>query len=772
MSELLSLFTSIRRRNSLLVLVTILVIILALAIIGAPAPHIESAFGGASVNLRADRSWTLLPGHCATISWKLEGIQSVYIDDEKKIHIGDEVFCPSLGATRPSLVITAANGNVRTLSLGIHYLPADMISSLLLTVILVLLLLSIYYSATHRLAAAIRINATHVLAVVALLLICLLFQTGDALNVGSMLDGIVGVFVTPAWQMFGLLLAGLIFIPLLVESLKKGLKSGSRQDIAAIVAFFLFVFLLYLPFGFDSVGHWEEWVFRAYLEGRPSFNGLEMVSRFWILVPNVFANLLNYGSFSGYHLVNLMMFWFKLVLFYGILRQLRVHPYFAFLCTMLFMVYPVTSGLMSLRFFLMQFRILSLFAMVYTALAFYQNPGRLRLAGLWMATLLNVGSYESAYALIAVIPILWLRKRPRWSWRNINMTLIWYLFPAAKGAYVLLSGAYGQGFYGSHMVEEMTRATPFDFSLASYYADVIEKVFRQTFWYGWREAVTTLGDTTWIVPTAIALAVVAVAAAYLARRGPEVDFPPRRTIGLSIICGLLFILPSIGVLMWIPKYAYDLRRLYVYVPIGAAIAMFGLFMILVLPIRVIWLRKLLLALFCLVAMFPALTRLYAQHAYYVSSANSKASILLQAVEQAPALDSDTHVILLTRLTGAELRAKNVSKLRTNMVKSAFHILYEEDSPELAFLCIIDVRCFVDLVDLPGFQLHEDLDYSHVVLFLIHDDLSVELRRELPPELNDGQNHTYDPEPLIDTSAPIPPRALTMLASARRVSARP
>ena len=123
-----------------------------------------------------------------------------------------------------------------------------------------------------------------------LLLICLLFQTGDALNVGSMLDGIVGVFVTPAWQMFGLLLAGLIFIPLLLESLKKGLKSGSRQDIAAIVAFFLFVFLLYLPFGFDSVGHWEEWVFRAYLEGRPSFNGLEMVSRFWILVPNVFAN--------------------------------------------------------------------------------------------------------------------------------------------------------------------------------------------------------------------------------------------------------------------------------------------------------------------------------------------------------------------------------------------------------------------------------------------------------------------------------------------------
>ena len=59
------------------------------------------------------------------------------------------------------------------------------------------------------------------------------------------------------------------------------------------------------------------------------------------------------------------------------------------------------------------------------------------------------------------------------------------------------------------------------------------------------------------------------------------------------------------------------------------------------------------------------------------------------------------------------------------------------------------------------------DYSDFVMFRLYDDLSVELLHGLPPELDDGQNDTYDPEPLIDTSAPIPPRALTMLASARR-----
>ena len=40
----------------------------------------------------------------------------------------------------------------------------------------------------------------------------------------------------------------------------------------------------------------------------------------------------------------------------------------------------------------------------------------------------------------------------------------------------------------------------------------------------------------------------------------------------------------------------------------------------------------------------------------------------------------------------------------------------------------------------------DKHYSDAVIF-VHDDLSVELLRELPPELNDGQNDTYDPERL-------------------------
>ena len=531
----------------------------------------------------------------------------------------------------------------------------------------------------------------------------------------------------------------------------------------------IFVLLLFLPFELDSIGHWEEWVFRAFLEGRPSRASVEVGSRFWLLVPHVLANFISYGSFSGYHILNILMFWSKLLFCYVILRQLTANSFCAFLCTMLFMVYPVTAGSVSLRFFLMQFRIMSLFAMVCIALAYHRSPSRLRLAGIWMAALLNVGSYESAYAIIAVIPILWWRTSPRWTWRNKNMTLIWMLFPAAKVAYVLLLNAVGREFYGSMYVRSIESSAPFEFQFVSYYMDFIFEIYRQTFWYGWREALTAAGEYAWMVPITATLGLVAVVAAYLARNDAAIVFLSPRKTGLLILSGLLFILPSVGVLMLIPNYAYDLRQLYIFVPIGAAIASFGFFMLMVLPIRTIRLRKSMLTLLCLLALFPSLSRLFVQQSHYVNSADAKAKVLLQIVEQAPSLDSKARLMLVTDMAFNDLDAAGIRELFTNMFDSAVFMLYQEVRPKVAFLCVLGERCSTDDIDVREKYLKNGTDYSDFVMFRLYDDLSVELLRELPPELDDGQNDTYDPEPLIDASAPIPPRALTMLASARRLS---
>ncbi len=73
-------------------------------------------------------------------------------------------------------------------------------------------------------------------------------------------------------------------------------------------------------------------------------------------------------------------------------------------------------------------------------------------------------------------------------------------------------------------------------------------------------------------------------------------------------------------------------------------------------------------------------------------------------------------------------------------------------------------------DLKAYDIREVVtDTSKLILFLLRDDFTVELLHELPAELGIEDADNYDVGRLIDTSAPIPPRALTMLASARRLS---
>ncbi len=758
------------RGSGLRILVAALFLLLVLAIAGTAAPSIETTFGGASVEIAADRAWVLLPGQCVTITWEIAEKLRVSVNNQDVDNIGEIGYCPSLRSVSPDFDIVAANGDRETVVLDIRNFPSEIINCLFFLIIVILLVLALYFLVTERVNEPIPFGRVYLLALLALLMLCLLCQTGDLLRIEYLLDTLSRVFSSRAWQKFGLLLAGLVFTPLIFQALRGGLKQRMWEDFVAVGAFFLFLLMLYLPFGFDSVGHWEEWVFRAYLESEQSGVSPELVSRFWILVPNVFANLISPQSFVGYHLVNFLMFWGRLALFYGILRQLKMGPLFAFLTTILFMVYPVNTGLMSLRHFLMNARVLSLLAAVFFCLEFVEQPSRLRLAGLWLALLLNVGSYEAGYAIIAVMPLLWWWRRPLWTWRNVNLTAIWYLFPVVKIVFLLLLNLDSRQYYGSELVSNSMEPQQFALDSIAYYAGVIERVYRQTFWYGWREALSASSQSAWNIPVIGVLSLTGLTAVYLARGTNPMRFSSKRQAAFGMLSGMLFVLPSVGVLMWLEKYSFDLRRMYIYVPVGASLAVLSLIFLIASVINNIHLRKAFIIGVCLLAMYPALARLFNQHAHYVSSAKNKAIILRQVIEQAPTIDGDANLILLTEMLGVELRAKGISELRTGMLHSAIAVLYEHEGPDLTFVCIIDKRCFKDELGLPAFHLRDDTDtdFSDIVMFRLNKDLSVELLREL----GGPSNASYNPDRLIDTSAPIPPRALTMLASVRRAIANP
>ena len=758
--------------RALLVLIAVLLVLLALAIHNSPAPRIESEFGGATVEIRADRAWLLLPGDCLTIAWDLEGIHSLYIDGQGKIGWGEIAYCPSTDASSPVFDITAENGQLRAYELNIRYFPAAIAQSLVLLLLISPFLIASFYLATLRMTDPIPLNASPVLALLALLLFLALIQTAQAYTIGSLFAGLGNVFATRAWQAFGLVLAGLVFIPLVFEYCSQGMWKGLRADFLVICVFILFILLLYLPYGFDSIGQKEEWINRAFLEGRPSRMSREVLMRFFGYFPYPFAEALDPNSFLGFHLLHFLMFCGNLTLFYVILRRLRVDKLSAFVTTIVFMVYPVNSLLMSLRSFPLSLSMLTLLAAINLALNYLQKSGRLRLLSMWLALILTLAVHEHAFAIILVVPLLWLLRGPRKTWQNFNMTVIWYLVPALKIVYLLVLASGGLRFYGIQYVVGPVRADRNILENIIYYADVIADVYRQALWDGWREAITVMVENTYLAHTLIAVALTAIVMALLAIDKRAGALPSRRAAMFWFFGGLTFVLPSIGVGMWIDKYHTEFWRLYVNVPFGASIAFFGLLLLLTYPIKTSRIRKTLVIVMSLLFILPATSRLFVQHAYFNDSANAKASILLGIVEQAPHYDSNTRLVLVTDMPLDKLSELGIYELWTHMFDSAIYLLYGEGRPAVSSLCILGEVCSTNDIDESLKYLDADTDYSDIVIFRLNDDLSVELLHELPPELGGTDNLSYNPNRLIDRSAPIPPRALTMLASARRAPANP
>ena len=740
---------------------------LAEAVSRSSAPRIDAEFGGATVKLSADRSWVLLPGHCATLTWDLEGIHSLYINGEGKIGWGEMEYCPTIVEPSPEIDITTLDGTERRFTLEFRYVLSVLLFMTGLVGMTFAGLTALDGALNRAIGKPLLLRGT-TLSVLTLLLIYELIKlsVNPALMKVFMLT-LRSLFTSLEWHLFGIILAGLVYVPLIVGALQRELRSKRSTDLIVLGSFLLFVFFLYLPFGFDSIGHWETWNVSAWEEGSNVwFLESELIYRFWVIVPHTLAKLISSDSYGGYHLLNFLMFWGKLALLYGILRQLRFQRLYSYLLTMLFMVYPVNSALMSMRSLPMQFSMIALLAAVYFMLEYKKSPSLLRLLGIWLGLLFNIGSNESAYVIILVIPLLWWLRDRQLSWRNFKLTAIWYVFPALKAAYILQLLSMNQFFYRSALIEEYHEQVN-DLNIFQIVIQKTANVYHHTFLGGWQDAFTAMGQNTFLGLALVMILLVGGLAWFLARKFYPLSSPQ---LGFALMSGLAFIFPSIGILILFDLYYDDLWRLYFYAPIGAAIAIFSLIALLTVPIRNIRRRNIAIIILSVILMFPATSRLLLQHEYFVKSANSKAWILRQVIEQTPEIDSGTHLGFLTDMSRKELYEKKIYGLHLSFTwYSMFYILYQDGHPSFVSLCNIDleITCQISGDDLTEKIPGEDYVFQNLILYRLHDDLTVELLDELPAEFNYAVHGGYDPHQLYNPDAPIPPRAITMLATVWR-----
>ena len=754
---------------AMLVLNAVLLVLLALAILATPAPGIQATFGGATVDISADSAWVWMPQGCVNIKWDLEGIQSLYVDGKGKVGYDEMTFCPTTDVSSPNFEITARNGESRIHVLNIRYLPAATVSCLALLALLLPFLTVFYYLATMRLVEPLISDLSPLLTLAELLLVCLLIQTAQPFTIDDVLDGLENVFSNQSWYLIGWVMAGLVFIPLAMQSLWQRWRSGFRADFIVIGSFLALILLLYLPFGFDFIWHREEWFFQALLEGRESKAEREVAVRFWLLIQYPFANVIEVNPIIFHHIFHVAIVTVKLVLLYGIARKFGVSSWLSYLFAIFVQIYPVNFQLMSTRNIILALNMMALLAAVYLLMLFLQKPSRLRLLGILLALFFHVGTHEGAYAIVLFFPILWWWRSPRWTWRNINLTGIWYLIPAAKVIYTAIRLIVDRPTYGMQYLHEAAeQERPFLESLGRL-PSAVGEVYHQTFIRAWDNALVSLAQNAWMLPTLAALLLVGMVAVYTCRISKESRIPSRRQLFLLSLGGILFILASIAVLLWFERYQYDLWRLYTFVPIGAAAVTISVLLMTISPIKNLRLRQAAIVGLLLMLMFPALSRLFVQQAHMVKNASAIEKVLSQIVEQAPYFDANATLVLVTSLSMEALKEKRLRPLWTNTFDSAIYMLYEEGRPKVSFMCRLRDHCNKDDISIKEDYLERVTDYSEIVMFRLYDDLGVVLLRELPAELDGPHNNTYNPDRLIDTSAPIPSRALTLLTSVYRDS---
>lgn len=595
------------------------------------------------------------------------------------------------------------------------------------------------------------------------LLLCLLVALLAGLSETRLVNDALGVihrrFQQPYWQGVGLALAALIFLPLIWRALRNCLEQRRHADLLVCGGFLAFLLLLFLPGGFDSIGHWESWNYRAYLEGQFSWNvSYELTTRFWVAVPHLLATIISPDSFVGFHVTHLLIIWGKLVLLYGILRRLKFSRLFAFLATMLFMVYPVNSALLSLRSLPNQFSIMSLLTAGYLILDYRDNPSRLKLLGIWLALAFNVVTNETAYALILVAPTLWIRRRV--AWETANLSLYWYLLPAGKIAHLLLLSSLDQPFYNSTFLE---RGVGTEGGVIGSDALRLLDVFRHTLVEAWGDALLALNSSGWLPQTLIALALIAAIGGYLLRRGDDRTLPDITRARRSLLVGIAFIIPAVGVLIWLDQYSGDLWRMYFYVPIGAAIALLSVIALLISPMNKVRHREIIVLIICLMLMLPATARLFAQRGQFVANARVKADFLYAVMQLIPAIEADTLILLTTDMTSDAFDQSAVYELlySYDVDNAMLYVLYGNGTPVQSTFCLTAEVCSTFGGEGTLFTAPQALLPRTLVIEIGHN-MSVRLVSDPAAYFGMEVDAPYNGDSLYSPDAPLPRRAIAML----------
>ncbi len=750
-------FRTLSSRNLnhlLLALVLALALVVGLAAWLAPPPKLSIEYNDTTVEINAEKAWIVWPNECLRIRWIYDGGLPIHVDGREWHESGEQQFCPTILATSPKVEFSPhLSGEYRSYTLTIFYLPEFVANLVGVAAIPFLALFGLQYLWVNDVRRPPRFQVALLATVVLALCISLLRISEVEFTVVGMLATLRNMITDRRWQVGGVIVTMVFYAVLALWSLAAVLRNRRYTDCIAVGGFFLVVALLYLPFGFATVAQWDIWTYRAYNENLPWPQlERELASRPFATIPFIIAFLIESESFVGSNVVYALLLWMKTGLLYIILRKMNVHRFFAFLIVILFLAYPVDTRVMSVQSTMPLFSFVSFLTATYLVLHYAAKPTRAKLIGIWLSLSLCIGVYESAYALIVVAPLLWWRRTRNMMWLNLNLTFIWYIVPAAKAAYIFLLLSTRRTFYQSDFFSSES-----EIALGDLFSQTIGRlldIYLRSFAIGWVEALHSVKQNPWLPLVVLMLGLLGALAWLIWRTDKCARVPENRQLGLTLVTGLLLVLPSVGVLIWIDYYNNELRGLYLYIPVAAAIVLSCLIALLTAPIAKNRHRNAAIAGLCLLLMLPGLSRLVLQHGHYVTSANNKAWILAQIAQLAPAIESQTRVLILSEMSSEEFQDKHIEAFTSSALGHALYVIYEGQGSGRGSICPSIENCFP--------LLHRQEYLKDTIVFTLDRDLNLELVKEPSTMLEAFVGIEYDVSLLYKADAPVPSRAYSML----------
>lgn len=528
---------------------------------------------------------------------------------------------------------------------------------------------------------------------------------------------------------------------------------GVHRPALALLALLVLTLLLWLPFGFNVGPTADDWFFFANAERGLSW-GASL--RPLLPLPHWIGAQLTPGSFVGSNLVLAALLWLRAVAVWGIVRKLGFALSISFAAAALTLVLPIDTGVFYRGALTVYVSGAAYLLAVYWLLVALERPRPTVYFAMWLCLLIAIMSYEAQYPLILITPaLLWLT-RPALDKRWRGLVLRWFLFPSAWAVYYALSiVTQPSGF----AYQASLRPT---FDIGGIVAG-IGFLYQRHVSSLWQDVSRTSAAPIMLL-TCVAAALIIGGAWLMRNRAETAAFasPLRRALPVWTLIPLGLVIIGAAAAIYLPTaLRFDTLRTYFVSTVGMAFVLVGVLAWLETRLKRAWVTALILGVIGAVGMAGMLD----QHQTYRDTSNRQQAVLTDFGRLVPMLPGYVGIAVIDR------SAPPLSELFVSPwhFPQTFIVLYDDPTvavvhcPQSSFERPLAERpCQFTATGLravitPDVTWERPYDRLIVVeyadqTFRILDDIAA-YAGSVPA--------VYDPDALIERSAPLPPNACTL-----------